>query len=137
MSNDSGLFRTREQLEADGWRLGGNVFRKEEDGRLREHLPLYEAKMVHQFDHRWATYDGEKTRDLTLAEKQDPNRVTCPATGSMRGRCTCAPPTCRRGWWTRCARATSSSERTTLPSWRSLRCPRATGTALRQTSTNT
>lgn len=78
MSNDSGLFRTREQLEADGWRLGGNVFRKEEDGRLREHLPLYEAKMVHQFDHRWATYDGGKTRDLTLAEKQDPNRVVLP-----------------------------------------------------------
>ena len=21
-------------------------------------LPLYEAKMIHQFDHRWATYDG-------------------------------------------------------------------------------
>ena len=75
MSNDSGLFRTREQLEADGWRIEGNVFRKEEDGRLREHLPLYEAKMVHQFDHRWATYDGDKTRDLTLAEKQDPHRV--------------------------------------------------------------
>ena len=22
------------------------------------HLPLYEAKMIHQFDHRWATYAG-------------------------------------------------------------------------------
>lgn len=78
MSNDSGLFLTREELEADGWRLGGNVFRREEGGRLRERLPLYEAKMVHQFDHRWATYDGEKTRDLTLAEKQDPNCVVLP-----------------------------------------------------------
>lgn len=78
MSNDSGLFRTREQLEADGWRLEGNVFRREEGGRLRECLPLYEAKMVHQFDHRWATYDGDKSRDLTLAEKQDPNRVVLP-----------------------------------------------------------
>ena len=29
MSNDSHLFRTREQLEAEGWRLDGNVFRKD------------------------------------------------------------------------------------------------------------
>lgn len=78
MSNDSVLFRTREQLEADGWRFEGNVFRREEGGRLRECLPLYEAKMVHQFDHRWATYDGDKSRDMTLAEKQDPNRVVLP-----------------------------------------------------------
>ena len=37
-------------------------------------LPLYEAKLIHQFDHRWATYeaDGETARDVTLAEKQDP-----------------------------------------------------------------
>ena len=33
-------------------------------------LPLYEAKLIHQFDHRWATYmpDGE-SRDVTDAEK--------------------------------------------------------------------
>ena len=55
MSNDSQLFRTREQLEADGWRLEGNVFRK--DGA--EYLPLYEAKMIHHFDHRWGTYAGQ------------------------------------------------------------------------------
>jgi hypothetical protein len=24
-------------------------------------LPLYEAKMIHQFDHRWATDDGADT----------------------------------------------------------------------------
>lgn len=37
------------------------------------YVPLYEAKMIHQFDHRWATYesDGESSRDVTLAEKQD------------------------------------------------------------------
>ncbi len=38
-------------------------------------VPLYEAKMIHQFDHRWATYvdagGGETSRDVTLAEKQD------------------------------------------------------------------
>lgn len=37
-------------------------------------LPLYEAKLIHHFDHRFATYDADgKTRDLTAAEKQDPD----------------------------------------------------------------
>lgn len=42
-------------------------------------LPLYEAKMIHQFDHRWATYiaDGD-SRDMTLAEKQDPTQTVRP-----------------------------------------------------------
>jgi hypothetical protein len=41
------------------------------------HLPLYEAKLFHQFDHRWATYEDGEARDVSLAEKQDPNfRVT-------------------------------------------------------------
>lgn len=46
-------------------------------------LPLYEAKMIHQFDHRWATYEvnakgrggkGEMAnRDVVAAEKTDPH----------------------------------------------------------------
>ncbi len=43
-------------------------------------VPLYEAKLIHQFDHRWATYSttnvapGEepRCRDLTDEEKRDP-----------------------------------------------------------------
>ena len=37
------------------------------------YVPLYEAKMIHQFDHRWATYDpdGRTSRDLTAVEKAD------------------------------------------------------------------
>lgn len=42
-------------------------------------LPLYEAKMIHQFDHRWATYGADgKVRDATLEEKQDPNFQALP-----------------------------------------------------------
>ena len=51
-------------------------------------LPLYEAKMIHQFDHRWATYQslpssakgsGEvDSRDCTDAEKADPHFVPTP-----------------------------------------------------------
>jgi hypothetical protein len=42
-------------------------------------VPMYEAKVVHQFDHRWATYTPEgSSRDLTLAEKQDTARTVTP-----------------------------------------------------------
>src|SRR5690606_37495001 len=43
-------------------------------------MPLYEAKMVHPYDHRWATYelDGETSRDCTLEEKQNPNYQSRP-----------------------------------------------------------
>jgi hypothetical protein len=36
-------------------------------------VPLFEAKMLHQYDHRWCTYHGEETRELTVGEKADPN----------------------------------------------------------------
>lgn len=57
MSNDSNLFRTVDELD-------------QVEGK---YLRLYEAKLVHQYDHRWATYesDGETSRDCTLAEKHD------------------------------------------------------------------
>ena len=52
MSNDSHLFRTREQLEGEGFELEGNVFVKDEE----RWLPLYEAKMIHHFNHRFGDY---------------------------------------------------------------------------------
>lgn len=69
MTSDSHLFHTREQLESDGWTLNGNVFERAVGGTPEKMLPLYEAKMIHQFDHRWATYDGLEARDTTLSEK--------------------------------------------------------------------
>jgi hypothetical protein len=42
---------------------------KDEPGIGR--VPLYEAKMIHQFDHRWATYEGDSARDVSVAEKAD------------------------------------------------------------------
>lgn len=45
-------------------------------------LPLYEAKMIHQFDHRWASYRTENGKDVSadvsLAEKQDSEFVVTP-----------------------------------------------------------
>lgn len=60
MATDSGLFQTTH-------------------GQLPS-LPLYEAKMIHQFDHRWATYidapDGlpgkVETVDVSSEQKSDP-----------------------------------------------------------------
>ena len=78
MTNDSHLSDTRERLEADGWKLAGNVFRK--DGE--EYLPLYEAKMIHHFDHRWASYQVEGGKevaiDVSLQDKENPDFTVLP-----------------------------------------------------------
>lgn len=46
-------------------------------------LPLYEAKLMHQFDHRWATYTrdpagGLTTDDVTEEQKADPSFTVTP-----------------------------------------------------------
>ena len=74
MSNDSQLFRTREQLEAEGWELDGNVFRR--DGA--EHLPLYEGRLGHQFNHRFASQPGGQLREIPFIEVRDPTMVVEP-----------------------------------------------------------
>ncbi|MGI6438192.1 MAG: Eco57I restriction-modification methylase domain-containing protein [Sphaerochaeta sp.] len=41
--------------------------------------PLYEAKMLHQYDHRWATYEPDGTvRDVTIEEKMNHNYEVTP-----------------------------------------------------------
>lgn len=82
MANDSGLFRTRAELASAGWTLHGNHFVK--DGEVM--LPLYEAKMVHHFDHRFGTYEAQseaqanqgKLPELDDAAHADPWRVSLP-----------------------------------------------------------
>lgn len=74
MTTASDLFRNAEDLEKIGFARNGTDW-QHSDGR--RYVPLYEAKMIHHYDHRWATYEGEDeeqgTRDVTLEEKQDPN----------------------------------------------------------------
>ena len=82
MTSDSGLFRTYEWLEGEGWQLRDNVFVR---GKKR-YLPLYEAKLFHQYDHRFATFDGVSDADIkkgnartmTSKEKTDPRKVVIP-----------------------------------------------------------
>ncbi|WP_141610772.1 DNA methyltransferase [Litorilinea aerophila] len=102
MSSDSHLFRTRAELEAQGYRLVGNVFVRTGDHeslRAREHespalslspspalyyLPLYEAKMIWHYDHRYGTYEGVTSRSSTHLptpgerEHADPDFVVQP-----------------------------------------------------------
>jgi hypothetical protein len=40
---------------------------------VTRYVPLYEAKMIHQFDHRWSTFDKSDSRDVTNTEKNDPD----------------------------------------------------------------
>ena len=65
MSNDSGLFHTAKDAD--------------------DLVPLYEGKLFHQFDNRWATFDGTKNskgepveRDVTQEEKADPGFAITP-----------------------------------------------------------
>ena len=70
MSEDSHWFRTAEQLADAGWTSMGADWSKGDEAC--RYVPLYEAKMIHHFDHRWATYGGLTSRDVSLAEKQQP-----------------------------------------------------------------
>ena len=78
MTNDSGLFRTAAQLDADGfYRVGGNRWRRGDEVCL----PLYEGKMVQAFDHRAASVvvnpnnlnRPAQPREATLEQHTDPN----------------------------------------------------------------
>ena len=54
MTSDSGLFLTQNQLEESGWSLDGNVYRMSQE----KYLPLYEAKLFHQYNHRFNTFES-------------------------------------------------------------------------------
>ena len=100
MSNDSYLFRTAEQLSAEGWERQGAEWLRPLAASLEapgceaidghdaadcdeanssaapatheRYVPLYEAKMMHLYDHRWATHEVAESRDVNQLEKQNP-----------------------------------------------------------------
>lgn len=83
MTEDSEWFRTAADLMDMGYlRSGANWVKRgvSETGSsewgtapaLFTYVPLYEAKMIHHFDHRWATYDHNDGREVTKQEKLDP-----------------------------------------------------------------
>ncbi|WP_431885767.1 Eco57I restriction-modification methylase domain-containing protein [Micromonospora wenchangensis] len=60
MAADSSVFRTAQELEGEGWTRDGNQFFRGDE----QMLPLYEAKMVGLFDHRFATYENATPAQL-------------------------------------------------------------------------
>jgi hypothetical protein len=49
------------------------------DESAADRLPLYEAKLIHHYDHRWATYGADgSSRDVLLEEKQEPAFLVTP-----------------------------------------------------------
>jgi hypothetical protein len=89
MSNDSALFRTAAQLHESGLMQKGSNWTTPQGAapglgrRSERYVPLYEAKMIHHFDHRWATYDAGETGDdasrgPTVEEKHDPSFESSP-----------------------------------------------------------
>lgn len=64
MSNDSGLF-----INTDDPRVS--------EGNSKV-LPLYEAKLMHQFDHRWSTFVNGSPVDVGMEQKVDPNFSVTP-----------------------------------------------------------
>jgi hypothetical protein len=81
-TNDAELFHTAEQLQADGFRRDGPIWKK----RRQVLLPLYEAKMIQMFDHRAASviidesnWVRQRQPDATsLVEHQNPEFSTEP-----------------------------------------------------------
>lgn len=45
------------------------------DASLPDSLPLYESKMMHQFDHRWATYAHAASGDVETADVSDSQKA--------------------------------------------------------------
>ena len=84
MTNDSGLFRTRKELEEQeaAYPLGGNTF----GSASGNWLPLYVGRMIHQFDHRAASVEVNEANlhnaalsgAVTEEQKADPNFVPTP-----------------------------------------------------------
>ena len=76
MTSDSHLFKTRAELEAMGYCLQGNRFVRDKDD---VYLPLYEAKMIWQYDHRYGSYEGrENERGSTGLPRPTPEQYADP-----------------------------------------------------------
>jgi hypothetical protein len=106
MTSDSHLFRTAEQLTEEGWERQGTDWVHSSGargkapglaltgGRDAAHLdlstgspapasddryvPLYEGKLIWQFDHRFSTFTGSDSRDLLSEEKANPSVEATP-----------------------------------------------------------
>ena len=78
MTSDSHLFRTAEQLDSEGfYPVQGNRWKRDDE----MYLPLYQGRMIHQFDHRAnsvrvnpeSTHNPYLSEEVTQAQHADPD----------------------------------------------------------------
>ena len=77
MTNDSGLFRTADQLDSMGfYPVQGNRWKKGDE----LYLPLYQGRMIHQFDHRANSVEinPENPHNPYLSEEVTPEQHADP-----------------------------------------------------------
>ncbi len=73
MANDSTLFNSVQELRGMGAVREGNLFRVSN----RTWLPLYEAKMIHQYDHRYGDYNLARQRQRSHVLPDVPEQFRC------------------------------------------------------------
>ena len=81
-TNDAELFKDAGELKKEGFKLGGNIYKK---GK-QVFLPLYEAKIFRHYDHRFGSVyinpenwiNQGQTTESTLVEHQNPEFVVQP-----------------------------------------------------------
>jgi hypothetical protein len=69
MTNDASLLHPRNYLEKAGLRLVGNVF----ENAIDRYIPLYEGRLGHQFNHRFANQPSGQLQDVSIDQLIDPN----------------------------------------------------------------
>jgi hypothetical protein len=101
MANDSGLFRTRSDLQAAAWEPSGNCFVRGESAMV----PLLEAKMLYHFNHRFGDFallaPGEREHILPQvnnASLGDPAYTTMPRYWVDRREVNARLPAAAGGW---------------------------------------
>ncbi|WP_298347572.1 DNA methyltransferase [Ferrimicrobium sp.] len=78
MNTDSNRFLTRRYFGEGGFTLSGSDF---VNGTGERYLPLYEGKLIHHFDHRFATFEGvvgDKPIEADNSLKTDPKWAILP-----------------------------------------------------------
>jgi hypothetical protein len=106
MSNDSHLFRTRAELEQAGYRLVRNAYVQGDPAAPSavRYLPLYEAKMIWHYDHRYGSYEGAHSRSSTelptpdAAQHADPRFLVQPRYWVLAEEVEARLGDWRRGW---------------------------------------
>ncbi|MCB1968505.1 MAG: restriction endonuclease, partial [Candidatus Accumulibacter sp.] len=93
MTNDSGLFRTRRELEEQegGWHKGANRYGSPKG----DWVPLYEGKMIQAFDHRAASvvvnpenqHRPAQPEPATLEQHRDPSWLPAPQFWVLEEKC--------------------------------------------------